>query len=60
MEAAYTYHPAYPERTDDYMVVASRAEWEMIVDWVADYSLDLDVPVVRRLLEALESQGIRP
>ncbi|HEY6021053.1 MAG TPA: hypothetical protein VIY48_14445 [Candidatus Paceibacterota bacterium] len=60
MEAMYTYHPATPDRKDDYMVVASAVEWTELAEIVWNWAPDLDAPVVRDFLQALEGQGIRP
>lgn len=59
MEAAYTYHPDQPDRKTDYMVIATREEWESLAEIVWNWAPDADVAVVRDFLEVLESQGIR-
>ena len=59
MEAAYTYHPSTPDRKTDYMVIATEHEWEQLAEIVWNWAPDLNVPVVRDFLQALESQGIR-
>lgn len=60
MEAMYTYHPARPDRETDHMVIASKAEWTELAEIVWNWAPELDVPVVRDFLQALEGQGIRP
>ena len=57
MEAMYTYHPSTPDRKDDYMVIASKAEWQEIQAVIMNYAPEWD-GAAGELIKALQDWGI--